>query len=125
MEERKKIQNELEFAETCRDVRARQRRPPDPPRAATLVNRLIARRGIAAEHATAELVAHWRQVVGEPLAGRTLPAAIRRGVLEVVVENSAVLQQLQFRQPDLLAAIQARLPQFAIQRLRLRVGPIR
>ncbi len=88
------------------------------------MNRLVSLRGIAAEQSTTELDRHWSRLVGEPFAARTKTGAIRRGTLEIIVETSAVLQQLQFRQQELLTAIQDQLPQYAIVKFRMRVGPI-
>ncbi len=110
---------------TARAVERRQRFLPTPRTAARWVNQIIARRGIAETQSTNELETVWRDVVGEVLAGQTRIGAVRRGVCEITVENSALLQQISFQQRDFLRQIQVRKPHFAIQNFRFRVGPVR
>jgi predicted nucleic acid-binding Zn ribbon protein len=118
-------QDENELAKTAQAVQRRQRHIPLPKQAARWVSQLIARRGIAETQSNSELETAWREIVGPALAEQTRVGAIRRGVCEITVENSALLQQISFRQRDFLTQIQAQKPHFAIQSFRFRVGPIR
>ncbi len=118
-------QDEMELAKTVRALDRRQRFLPMPKTAARWVSQIIARRGIAETQSSNELETVWREVVGEVLAGQTRVGGVRRGVCEITVENSALLQQISFQQRDFLRQIQAKKPHFAIQNFRFRVGPIR
>jgi hypothetical protein len=50
---------------------------------------------------------------------------IRRGVLEVLVGNSAVLQELTFQKKHLLDKIVAALPDQKIRDVRFRIGVVK
>jgi predicted nucleic acid-binding Zn ribbon protein len=85
---------------------------------------LMARRGfgrIAGNHALAEA---WQQAAGEMLARHTRPAAVKRGVLEVIAANSTIMQELSFHKQPLLAELARLLPEQSITNLRFRVGPV-
>ena len=60
--------------------------------------------------------------MGARLAQVTLPARIRRGVLEVVVDNSIVVQELTFKKTQLIASLAERIPERGIADLRFRIG---
>lgn len=85
---------------------------------------LVAKRGFAATGANQELAEAWREAAGETIARFTCLGAVRRGVLEVVVANSAMMQEVHFHKPRLLAAMQAAAPQARLTALRLRVGRV-
>ncbi|MBN1590341.1 MAG: DUF721 domain-containing protein, partial [Pirellulales bacterium] len=54
----------------------------------------------------------------------TRPGAIRRGVLQVTVANSAMLQELVFQKRDVLLSLKRLLPDTNIQDLRFQVAPV-
>lgn len=118
-------QHEREWEKTTRDVARRQRRLSTPRNVARWVNQLVARWGIAESQSSNELEQAWRDVAGAALADRTRVGAIRRGVCEITVDNSSLLQQIAFQQRDLLRKLQERKPHFAITQIRFRVGPVR
>jgi hypothetical protein len=118
-------QAEGDWAKTRRDVERRQQAMAVPKTASRWVNQIVARWGIAERQSASELEAAWRDVAGEALAGRTRVGSVRRGVCEITVETSALLQQIAFQQRDLLRQLQASKPHFAISQLRFRVGPVR
>ncbi len=89
-----------------------------------ILAQLMARRGYARELSAAECTTAWRTAVGEKMGRFTRAGAIRRGVLEVLVANSALMQELTFQKADLLAKLQANLPDEKIKNLRFRVGVI-
>lgn len=101
---------------------------PRPPRAAErmgdLVNRLIAQRGIAAQQASAEWTTAWQTAVGEKLAKHTRLGNLKRGVLDVVVENSIVMQELTFRKRELVDKLRQITETTQVTSLRFRVGKI-
>ena len=100
----------------------RRRRPPQM--AADIVAQLMARRGYARVQSAAVAEAAWREAVGGKMAGHTRPGGVSRGVLEVFVRNSAVLQELTFSKKKLLKKLAGSLPEHAISDLKFRVGAV-
>jgi predicted nucleic acid-binding Zn ribbon protein len=122
MDDRHHRYAEQDLANASEDLRKRQRYRPEAKSLGTVVNRWIARRGLAAERSIAELERSWRELVGEPLAARTRVGALRRNALEIVVDGSVVMQQLQFKRHQLLTDIQRALPHYGIEKLMFRSG---
>lgn len=116
---------EREWTKTVADVARRQRHWRAPRTAARWVNQIVSRWGIAERQSAGELELAWREVAGPALAERTRVGGVRRGVCEITVESSALLQQLTFQQRDLLQRLQAQKPHFSITNLRFRVGAVR
>jgi len=92
----------------------------EPKRIADIVNGLLAKRGYAQLQSNEQLEASWKQAVGA-MASDSKPAKIRRGVLEVAVRNSIVLQELTFRKRELLSKLESIYSGDAILDLRFRV----
>jgi hypothetical protein len=100
-----------------------ERREAEPVHVRELIAQLMARRGYA-QTLSVEVVRHaWSQAVG-PLATQCIPGNIRRGVLEITVVNSTVMQELSFRKRQLVKELQRELPKLKIHDLRFRVGVI-
>jgi predicted nucleic acid-binding Zn ribbon protein len=95
-----------------------------PQPIADVLAQLLARRGYARQSAAASCEAAWQEAVGQALARVTRPGNIRRGVLEVLVANSTLLQELAFQKTQLLDRLHQLLPDGSIRDLRFRVGPI-
>jgi predicted nucleic acid-binding Zn ribbon protein len=95
-----------------------------PQPIADVLAQLMARRGYARQAAAASSEAAWREAVGQALARVTRPGNIRRGVLEVFVANSTLLQELAFQKTQLLDRLRQLQPDDSIRDLRFRVGPI-
>ena len=86
---------------------------------------LFAARGYGGLRARQELEDAWNAAVGEPGCRQTLVGDVRRGVLNVTVAGSALLEELAaFRKPALLAALRQAAPATLIHDIRFRVGPI-
>ncbi len=66
----------------------------------------------------------WRTAAGEFLAGQTRCGQMRRGVLEVAVASSILMQEITFRKAALLKELTRLLPDAQIKDLRLRVGVV-
>ena len=113
-----------ELRAICQDIASRQRYLRSPQRLADVVSGLLSRRGYAQLKSTAEYAQAWQQAAGPALGQLTRAANIRRGVLEVVVRNSAVLQELTFCKRQLLQKLTALAPTQKIRDLRFRVGAI-
>jgi predicted nucleic acid-binding Zn ribbon protein len=89
-----------------------------------IVSRLMTRRGYGNQQTSQEWSAAWSTVAGSQ-ASQTRPGKYSRGVLDVIVANSAVLQELTFRKKQLLQSLQLQVPHFKVKDLRFRVGEIR
>jgi len=85
---------------------------------------VMARRGYAGVQRSAIYEDVWRQAVGEFAARHSRVGSMRRGTLEVLVANSALVQELVFQKPDLLITLAQLLPEAKINDLRFRVGQI-
>jgi predicted nucleic acid-binding Zn ribbon protein len=88
-----------------------------------IVSELLARRGYAQSQAAEDCLAAWQAVAGT-WSRHTCPGKLRRGVLHVHVENSAVLQELTFRKHDLLRQLREELPHHRLVDLRFRLAAL-
>ena len=95
----------------------------DPQKIGDVVSDLLARRGYAQVEAQEECNRAWDRVVGK-LGKFSRATEVKRGVLQVIVTNSVVMQELTFRKPELIATMSAELPNHQIKDLRFRVGVI-
>ena len=84
----------------------------------------MARRGYARVQSGGVCAAAWREAAGESVASCTRAAQVKRGVLEVWVGNSTMVQEIVFCKPALLKRLAELLPDEKIHDLKLRVGPI-
>ncbi len=89
-----------EIARLHEDVARRQYYQKNPQRIADTLSTLMARRGYAQLEAAGERDEVWKDAVGEQMAPHSRIGHIRRGVVEVTVCNSAVLQELTFRKAE-------------------------
>ena len=72
-----------------------------------------------------ELEYAWNAAVGEPCCRHTRLGEVRRGVLNVTLAHSTLLEELAaFRKPALLDAVRAAAPATAVHDIRFRVGPV-
>ena len=85
---------------------------------------LMARKGFARARAEEAYQAAWKDAVGEPVAQYTRTGKLRRGLLEIFVANSMLIQELTFQKADLLESINQKLPDEKIRDLRFKVGPV-
>lgn len=91
----------------------------------SVVAQLIARRGYAQKQSANELSSAWEaQAKKLGAEGKTRCGRISRGILEVFVLNSALLQVLTFHKPSLIKAMKAAAGGSAIKDVRFKVGPI-
>ena len=82
-------------------------------------------RGYGRLWARQELENAWKTAVGEPYCRQTQLGEVRRGVLNVTVAHSALLEELvSFRKAALLAALRSGAPATAIHDIRFRVGAV-
>lgn len=89
-----------------------------------VMSRHLSQRGYAQIQAVAELQRFWRSVVGPQWAQDSRPGTLRRGVLEVLVRNSTILQELTFRKRELLQQLAENEQGVEFKNLKFRIGEI-
>jgi hypothetical protein len=90
-----------------------------------ILGELFTVRGYGRLQARHELEEAWAAAVGEPACRQTRLGEVRRGVLNVTVTHSALLEELAaFRKSELLAALRSGAPATTIHDIRFRVGAI-
>ena len=96
--------------------------PPTGPTAiGRLVSRLLARTGYDREQAASALLEAWRQAVPGHIADSSQPGAVRRGVLEVFVTHSALVQEMGFHKRSLVTRLAELAPDQGITDIRCRI----
>jgi predicted nucleic acid-binding Zn ribbon protein len=99
------------------------RRGPRP--LSDILGELFTVRGYGRLRARQELEDAWNTAVGEPYCRQTRLGEVRRGVLNVTVAHSTLLEELSaFRKPALLAALRSDAPATSIHDIRFRVGTV-
>ena len=86
-----------------------------------VMSRLMARTGYGREQAAGGLAAAWDRVAPAALRGASQPGLVRRGVLEVFVTHSALVQELGFHKRDLLVRLGELVPGEGITDIRCRL----
>lgn len=97
---------------------------PKPQQIGDVLGELISRRGYARVEASEAYAEAWREAAGEAIGRYTRAGAVKRGMFEVLVASSAMLQELTFQKSALLEKLRQELPQEKIKDLRFKVGKI-
>lgn len=118
------MNSEREERELLADLQRRRVFRPAPRRLGDAVNDLLARRGYAQVAGNRQFQTAWRKAVGDRWSRVSRAGALRRGVLQVVVQNSIALQELTLAKPDVLKRLRDLLPETAIRDVRLSVGAV-
>ena len=116
---------EDEIRQLHEEVARRQYHQKRPQRIADTLSTLMARRGYAQVEAATQRDEAWKAAVGTQMAPYSRLGNIRRGVVEVTVCNSAVLQELTFRKTELIKKIATALPDQKIRDMRFRIGTLK
>lgn len=95
--------------------------PGGPRSIGGLVSRLLARTGYDQEHSAGALVAAWEQAAPPAFRQASQPGLVRRGVLEVFVSHSALVQEMGFHKREILTKLAASVPAEGITDIRCRV----
>lgn len=95
--------------------------PAGPTAIGRLMSRLLARTGYDREQATSGLVDAWQQAVPEHLRAASQPGLVRRGVLEVFVTHSAVVQEMGFHKRQAVIRLAELVPAEGIIDIRCRL----
>jgi predicted nucleic acid-binding Zn ribbon protein len=107
-----------------RDREQRRHYARRPKKIADVLAQLITLRGYGRIQADADFGAAWQAAAGPALARHTRAGRLRRGVLEITVTNSTVVQELTFQKQRILAELEAQVPDARIRDLRFRIGSI-
>src|SRR5262249_432853 len=90
-----------------------------------ILGELFTVRGYGRLQARQQLEDAWNAAVGESISCQTQLGEVRRGVLNVTVAHSTLLEELAaFQKPALLAALRASAPATTVHDIRFRVGSI-
>jgi predicted nucleic acid-binding Zn ribbon protein len=88
-----------------------------------ILGRLFTARGWGRRQGRLHLETAWAEVIGSTGAQHTRVAGLRRGVLEVLVDNAVLLQELaHYHKRRLLEQLRGRLPGTPLNDLRFRTG---
>ena len=87
-----------------------------------IIPSIIVRYGLQNQRDTEAFSASWSAAVGEPFSKVSRITGLKRGVLEVAVSHSAFIQELSFRQAELLEAMQTANPDEKIRKIKFSVG---
>jgi hypothetical protein len=105
-----------------RQSEIRRIRRREPQALSMILADLIARRGLARIRGQEELDEVWKQAIGEPGSRYTQVGALRRGVLEILVANSVLLQELAgFQKQSLLEKLRQAMQSDKVRDLRFRL----
>src|SRR5262245_1893592 len=92
---------------------------PGPERIGEVLSRLFTARGWGRRQARLHLERAWEETAGPELAGQTRLVDVRRGVMEIEVNNAVLLQELAaFQKRSLLEQLRRRLPNTTLNDLR-------
>jgi predicted nucleic acid-binding Zn ribbon protein len=88
-----------------------------------ILSRLFMARGWGRRQGRLRLEQAWAEAAGSQLAEHTRVGALRRGVLEVEVDNAVLLQELaHYHKRRLLEQLRGRLAELTLTDLRFRAG---
>jgi predicted nucleic acid-binding Zn ribbon protein len=97
---------------------------PAPKKIGAALSNLMARKGYGRVLAVSALSDAWQAAAGERLGNHSRPGNVTRGVLEVVVRSSAVLQELTFAKTRILKQLLASCASEKIRDVKFKVGAI-
>ena len=95
-----------------------------PQKIGLVIADLMVRRGYGQAEWRDQVCQAWLETAGPQMGRLCRPGNVRRGILEVIVNSSSVLQELTFQKLSLLKKIQQQLPDAKIRDLRFRVGEV-
>lgn len=99
---------------------------PGPERISEILSRLFTSRGWGRTQERSRLEQAWIDAAGPDISRQTRVAALKRGVLEVVVGNSALMQELAgFHKRKLLEAVKKTLTGMTVKDLKFRAGVVK
>jgi len=87
-------------------------------RLSDILPRVYSRIGLEEKLRERELISLWPEIVGQEVAARTRAVRFKKGVLFVEVSHGAWLQELRFREKEIMAKLSGRFPGLAIEAIR-------
>lgn len=69
-----------------------------------------------------KIVSAWPALVGRQLSRHSRPASLRKGTLQVFVDESAWLYQINFQKEKLLKSLQKKIGPDKVQKIQFRIG---
>jgi predicted nucleic acid-binding Zn ribbon protein len=97
---------------------------PRPSQFGDVLRELDSRHGYTRVLAGEAYALAWHVAAGEAIGRFTRAGQVKRGMFEVQVANSALLQELTFQKAALLTKLRQELPQEKIKDLRFKVGKV-
>jgi predicted nucleic acid-binding Zn ribbon protein len=91
---------------------------PGVVRVADVLPQLIVKYGLQKQQNTEQITQIWRETVGEPYGSVTRAVGLKSGTLKIAVPHHAFVQELSFRQAELLAGLQTALAEEKIKRIK-------
>lgn len=88
-----------------------------------IIPQLMARYGFQRALGSEKLQKAWDELLGD-LAEKTRLGVTKRGTLEVMVPHGVIVQELNFRNSEIVAALELAAPEEKIQRIRYVIGNI-
>jgi hypothetical protein len=102
----------------------RRRDTAGPRPIGSVIARLFAGRGYDREQTAGRLESAWESVVPPAFRNRSRAGCVRRGVLEVVVSHSALVQEMGFHKEEMIRKLGEVVPAEGIADIRCRVGDV-
>src|SRR5687767_14062815 len=106
------------------DAKRKQFRIAAPRKVAEELSTLMARKGYGRVLASAALEEAWRAAAGDRLSSHSRVGNLTRGVLEVLVRNSAALQELTFAKVKVVKKLIEACPDQKIRDVKFKVGSL-
>ena len=94
----------------------------EPEKAGKILERLTARMGIAARLEREKAVVLWEEAVGKNIARRAQAVSVRNGILFVVVQNSAWLQELSLLKEGIIEKVNSAIGTDVVKDIVFRIG---
>ncbi|MDR1962944.1 MAG: DUF721 domain-containing protein [Planctomycetaceae bacterium] len=91
-------------------------------RLADVLPQLITKYGLQKPRNIEQMTQVWRKTVGEPYGSVTRVIGLKSGTVEIAVPHHAFVQELSFRQSELLAGLQTALAEEKIKRIKFVVA---
>ena len=107
-----------------RSAKTMRRDRSHPQKISQVVSQLMTKRGYGQIQAAEEMALAWQEAVGANLASLSTPIKLKRGVLEIAVQNSVVLQELMFQKSEILEKLTRTDAGQQVKDIRFRVGVI-
>jgi hypothetical protein len=98
--------------------------PKEPSHGSKLISQLMARKGYGQTQVADHVEQQWQTAVGLSLGQSSRTGNFRRGILEVIVKNSSVMQELMFQKRNIIQRLNAESDRQQISDVKFKIGPI-